>query len=458
MAEKRTDDASTELRPRLEAPSLTSHTYEILVAEGPDAGARVAIDGTQPTSLLVGQGGSCGFRLTDPAVSRRHASLDATENGLRLLDLGSTNGTYVNGARVVEAILAGGESIAIGATVLRVASHARAAPAKLSVATAFGRLVGASIEMRRIYPLCERIAASDAPVLIEGDTGTGKEVLAEAIHEASPRASGPFIVFDCTATPPELFESALFGHEKGAFTGAVSTRRGAFEMAHGGTLFIDEIGDLGIPLQPKLLRAIERSEVQRVGSDKWTRADVRIVSATRRDLDHEIAAGRFRDDLFFRLSVTRVELPPLRRRSGDVSMLARHFWRSLGGRDQPFPEELLARFEGYAWPGNVRELRNAIARHLALGDLARFELGDDAAAATDEPAATAAPSTGDDVVARILARDLPLPRARQELIADFERLYVERVLARHGGNVRRAAAASGIARRYFQILRARQSK
>ena len=294
--------------------------------------------------------------------------------------------------------------------------------------------------MRRLYGLCERLAASDVPIVIEGETGTGKEVLAEALHEASGRASGPFVVFDCTAVPPNLVESELFGHERGAFTGAVAQRKGVFEQAHGGTLLIDEIGDLDPTLQPKLLRAIERSEVRRVGGDRWVRADVRIIAATRRDLDHAVQEGRFRDDLFFRLAVGRIELPALRDRRGDVSVLAHHFWRDLGGTGE-IPYDVMQRFERHTWPGNVRELRNAVSRHLAVGELGAM--------------ATESARIEHDPIDAILAMDLPYPRARQMAQSEFERRYLERVLAAHGGNVARAAAASGIARRYFNIILAR---
>jgi DNA-binding NtrC family response regulator len=306
-------------------------------------------------------------------------------------------------------------------------------------------MVGESREMRRLYPLCSRLAQSDVPVVIEGETGTGKEVLAESLHEASPRGNGPFVVFDCTAVPPSLLESALFGHERGAFTGALTQRRGVFEQADGGTLFLDEIGDLEISLQPKLLRAIERGEVQRVGSNRWTRQNVRILAATRRNLDRDVQAGRFRDDLFFRLAVGRIDLPPLRRRRGDVAVLTRHFWSALAGEVRPLSPGLVDRFEDYSWPGNVRELQNAIARHVAVGELPPLGM----LRAVDDT---------DDVVERVLARDLPLPRARAEVVEEFERRYLERVLDRHDGNVSRAAAASGIALRYFQLLKARRSK
>ncbi len=445
-------EQETQHLPRAESKDGGGRGFELIVIEGPNKGVRHVIDPEAPSRLLVGQSHVCGFRLDDGAVSRRHAAFEVTEHGLRLTDLDSTNGTFVNGLRASDVHLVGSEVVRLGATAVLVEASDQRPVTPASTSTAFGRLVGASLAMRRIYPLCERIAASDVPVIVEGETGTGKEVLAEAIHDASPRANGPFVVFDCTSVPPELFESALFGHEKGAFTGAVATRKGAFEQAHGGTLFIDEVGDLSSTLQPKLLRAIERSEIQRVGSERWTKVDCRIVSATRRDLDQEVANGRFRDDLFFRLSVTRVELPPLRRRTGDVSVLARHFWRMLGGRTQPFPDEFLTQAAGYAWPGNVRELRNAVARRLALGELAHAPVVEESAATPD--ALPEAPAS--EIIKSVLERELPLTLARQEVIAAFERVYVERVLAKHGGNVRRAAEASGIARRYFQVLRARQ--
>jgi transcriptional regulator with GAF, ATPase, and Fis domain len=326
----------------------------------------------------------------------------------------------LNGMALTDAFAQDGETRAIGARPL---------------VARFGRMIGASAEMRRLYPLCEKLAASCVPVIIEGETGTGKEVLAESLHEAGPRARGPFVVFDCTTVPGSLVESELFGHERGAFTGATTTRKGVFELAHGGTLLIDEIGDLDPSLQPKLLRAVERSELRRVGGDRPIHVDVRVLAATRRDLDAEVAAGRFRDDLLHRLAVTRIELPPLRARRGDVAILARWFWREIGSGDRALPKEVMRRWERDPWPGNVRALRNAVARELALGDLAQAE----PAAGAETPA----------------AGRLPFSRARQAAIALFEREYVTRALAENGGDVARAAAASGIGRRYFQMLRLR---
>jgi two-component system response regulator HydG len=448
-------DFATQLQAGVVAKFAFTPTFVITVIEGPDKGMAFTLDGSQPSRVLVGQSPACEIRVTDPLVSRRHAAFDVTEHELHLSDLGSTNRTYVGPIAVVDAYLRGGEVVRMGGTALRVDRLEDQKSTPISTATHFGRMVGSSVEMRRIYPLCERIAASDIPVIIEGETGTGKEVLAESLHEGGPRAQGPFMVFDCTAVPPNLVESELFGHERGAFTGAVTTRKGVFEQADGGTLFIDEIGDLELSLQPKLLRAIQRSEVRRVGGDRWIPVNVRILAATRRDLDREVQAGRFRDDLFFRLAVARIELPPLRARRGDVAILAPHFLAELGGDPARLPFELLLRYEEYAWPGNVRELYNAVARRLALGDME----ADQSVTSTSVSRSEAPPSmVKDDFIESVLSENLPLPRARQRVVDELERRYVERIVALHGGNISRAAAASGIAHRYFQKIRARQAK
>ncbi|HVY45818.1 MAG TPA: sigma 54-interacting transcriptional regulator, partial [Minicystis sp.] len=416
--------------------------FAVVVREGPDRGRRVSFRSSHPGRLLVGKSPSCEVRLVDETVSRRHAALEIEGDRVRITDLGSTNGTRVDDVRVYDAALTPGQLVRMGATAWTLEVEAAARDATPPAATRFGKLLGASPAMRRLYPLCERLAASTVSVIIEGETGTGKEVLAEALHEASPRAAGPFVVFDCTAVPASLVEAELFGHERGAFTSAVATRRGVFEQAHGGTLLIDEIGDLDLALQPKLLRAIERSEIRRVGGAQTIKVDVRVLSATRRDLDAEVQAGRFRDDLFHRLAVARIELPPLRARRSDIPLLARAFAREMGGA--ALPDDLLVRLREQDWPGNVRELRNAVARRLALGDAAAL------------PEAPAEPPEGEaDFIAWTVAQKLPLPIGRKRVVDEYERRYVERVLADHGGNVGEAARASGIARRYFQIIRAR---
>lgn len=440
------DGAVTDVQPR-NARTATTTCFVVRVASGADVGQSVEATPAMPSALLVGQGPFCDLRLRDRHASRRHLSLDVVDGALRVRDLGSTNGTRINGLSVAQAFLQGGERIMLGETTLEVFRIGRSR-SQIPQATGFGKLVGASEAMRKLYPLCERLAGADVPVVIEGETGTGKEVLAESLHERGPRRDGPFTVFDCTAVPPNLLESALFGHERGSFTGATETRAGVFEEAHGGTLLIDEIGDLDVELQAKLLRALERGEVRRVGGKKWIKVSVRVLAATRRDLDLAVEEGRFRDDLFYRLAVARIELPPLRERHGDVALLARHFHRLMARGAEP-PDDLIATLEGYPFPGNVRELHNTIARRVALGDLA------DAQSQRRRPS-----PRGDsgDAVARILAEELPFPQARQKMLAEFDQRYVEQVLARHDGNVTKAAAASGIALRYFQMVRARAKR
>jgi two-component system, NtrC family, response regulator HydG len=445
-------ELSTE--PRAGQPSVAGdgQSFVIEVIEGAETGARFNVEPAHPARLLIGSSAACEIRLSDRQVSRRHAALEPAGERLRLTDLGSKNGTTVQGLAVVDAFLCGGEVVHVGGTGLRVERVAAASELPVSTALRFGRVIGASFEMRRLYPLCERLASRQVPVIIEGETGTGKERLAEALHELGPRANQPFVVFDCTTVAPSLVESALFGHERGAFTGATESKRGVFELADGGTLLIDEIGELDASLQAKLLRAIERNEIKRVGADRWQRVDVRVIAATRRDLEREIQAGRFRDDLFYRLAVARIELPPLRRRSGDVGVLARHFWRSLGGAGSP-DDAFLQRLESYDWPGNVRELHNAVLRRISLG-----ELDDSGPVRGSVPPPPEAAEPSADAIERVLERDLPFPLARDEILGEFERRYVDRLLARYAGSVSRAAAASGIALRYFQRIRARQTK
>jgi DNA-binding NtrC family response regulator len=435
------DAQPTLLRPAFRPSDSEIYAFELEVVEGPDTGAVLRVDADRATRALLGQSESCDLRLKDREVSRRHAAFVVVGDELWVEDAGSTNGVYAQNVRVGSARLVGGEQLRVGASLLTVRRVAAKAPPSLPVAGRFGRVVGASTEMRRIYELCHRLANASVPVVVEGETGTGKEVMAEALHEQGARAAGPFVVFDCTSVAPSLVEAELFGHERGAFTGAVGARRGVFEQAHGGSLLIDEIGDLDLSLQPKLLRAIERGEVRRVGGDRPIKVDVRVLAATRRDLDREVAGGRFRDDLYHRLAVARVELPPLRHRQGDVPVLVRHFLGQLGAPEAAIPPDVLQRWSLDAWPGNVRELRNAVSRRVALGELAER-------ASRPEGAANAGLEG---------LFEQPYTVARDRVLADFEKRYVQHLLALHQGNVARAAEASGIARRYFQIIKARSS-
>ncbi len=458
------DDRTTQLQRRSAITQAPAGVYRIIVTQGPDAGGRVEIDASHAGQLLVGKSPACGLILTDPLASRRHVGFEVVRDGLRMEDLGSTNGTFIGGLRVGSAVLAGGETVKLANTTLTVERASdRAAPSLIPNAQ-LGLLIGVSREMRRLYPLLERLAESTVPVLIEGETGTGKEIVAETIHRLSPRSEGPFIVFDCASVAPNLVEIELFGHEEGV-GGSPGPRRGLFEQADGGTLLIDEIADLDPSVQPKLLRVLERGEIRRVGGNQPIPVNVRVLSATRRDLDVEVQEGRFRDDLFHRLVVARVELPPLRARRGDVAVLARNFARQLAGPEATIPDPMIARWDRQPWPGNVRQLRNAVARHLAIGDLA-LDLDaegvddvEDNAAFDDEEAGAQPPAeiTPDRrLVEQVLDMGLPLVEARQKLVEEFDRAYLARVLGEHKGNVTRAAAASGLARRNFQLLRARR--
>ncbi|HMR07961.1 MAG TPA: sigma 54-interacting transcriptional regulator, partial [Polyangiaceae bacterium] len=399
---------------------------------------------------------AAALRLTDPSVSRRHVALELRAGRLIVVDLDSTNGTYLGGVGIGEVSFTERAELRLGASTISVE------PVTPSVSSpplpnkiAFGAMLGVSPAMRRLYPLCERLARTDLPVIIEGETGTGKEVLANALHQLGPRARQPFVVFDCTAVPANLVEALLFGHERGAFTGAAETRQGVFERAQGGTLLIDEIGDLDLSLQPKLLGVLERSAVQRVGSAKMYAVDVRVIAATRRDLDREVQAGRFRDDLYHRLAVARVELPPLRRRREDIAVLARHFLRTHEAADSVLSQSQMNRWMDHDWPGNVRELRNAVAREVALGDLGAEGLLPFNAGLSEGSGLTVDSDGGVDWVEGIIQSDLPLAQARRRLTEEFERRYVERLLEQHGGNVKDAAAAAGVAKRYFQLVKSR---
>src|SRR5690606_28695 len=263
--------------------------------------------------------------VDDETVSRNHCKIFREGDQYMIADLGSTNGTFVNRVRIREAFLHEGCTITLGTSDIKfqpIDEKLRIVP---SDRERFGDIIGRDRGMREIYAILEKIAPTDATVVIEGETGTGKEVVARTLHQQSRRRDGPFMVFDCGAVPENLIESELFGHEKGSFTGAIATRQGVFELAHGGTVFLDELGELALDLQPKLLRVLEQREVKRVGGVKPIKVDVRIVAATNRDLEEEVRAGRFREDLFYRLTVVRLQLPPLRERKDDIDLLARHF-------------------------------------------------------------------------------------------------------------------------------------
>jgi len=386
------------------------------------------------------------LQVIDPTVSRYHCEIAVDGGRVSLVDLGSRNGCIVDGVHVRHAYLRHGSVIRLGATALRfelVDEHNRVA---LSQRNEFGGMVSRSPAMRAVFAVLERVAATDATVLLEGETGAGKGAAAEALHRTSPRATGPLVVVDCAAIPENLLESELFGHERGAFTGAVGRRVGAFEEAAGGTIFLDELGELPPGLQPKLLRVLENREIRRVGGTGTQRVDVRIIAATNRDLRAEVNAGRFRADLYFRLAVVRVALPPLRDRAEDLPALAETLLRRMGADDEQLAAqlvpELLDRLASHSWPGNVRELRNYLERCLVFQDVMPF---DDDQAAQPVAVAPAGPSRSELL-------ELPLPAAREQAIEAFERDYLAALLERHGGKMTAAAAAAGIGRVYLYKL------
>jgi transcriptional regulator with GAF, ATPase, and Fis domain len=441
------DELTTAADDRLALSPSPLASFRVTLESGPTPHGSIEIRGSEPGEVIVGQSPVCALRLADPMVSRRHLALDVVGDRLRVRDLGSKNGTSIGALRVLVAFASPGDAITIGRSTLRVAV-AGPADASLPATDRYGDVLGFSREMRRLFPLLERLAASNIPILIEGETGTGKEAVAQALHARGPRAARPFVLFDCTAITQNLLESELFGHEKGAFTGATAQRKGVFEEAHGGTLFIDELGDLPLDLQAKLLRALDTGQVRRVGGNRWIQCDVRVICATRRDVEHMVQDNRFRDDLYHRLAVGRVALPPLRDRRGDVPLLVEHFCREFGISPSTLSRELLDRWRGAPWPGNVRELRNAVARTIALGELAQ------APTHIEKQASTADASPG-RAFEELLEQLLPYDDARPRALEIFQRAYIDRVMQAANGSVQRGAEISGLALRYFQLLRAR---
>ena len=413
---------------------LLVQQIELVVIEGPDVGRAFVSPGDR---VVIGKHESADLELHDDSVSRFHTELVISGGEVVLRDLGSRNGTIVDGVRVQVAFPKNGALLSLGHSKLRLVTGEQRNRVSLSEQQRFGNLVGRSPAMRRVFAILERAARSDATVLLTGETGTGKEAAAEAIHRESERRDGPLIVVECGSIPAALLESELFGHERGAFTGAIATREGAFEAANGGTIFLDEIGELAPELQPKLLRAIERREVKPVGGNQYRKVDVRVVSATNVDLETAVNQRQFRADLYYRLAVLQVRLPPLRERREDLPLLVPQLLDQLGLAGRPEAHKVLAVELGeeiarHAWPGNVRELRNYIERVVALDE--RVELASVSTASTDV-----------DV-------ERPFKEARDALVRDFERRYVERVLARHEDNVSAAARAAGLDRLTFYRL------
>lgn len=418
--------------------------------------------------------------LDDETVSRYHCRIVQDDTGYVLLDNRSTNGTFVNKVRVREAFLRPGCTISVGQSQLRFNAREEAVAIVPSHADRCGFLIGGNARMREIYSIIEKIAPTNTTVVIDGETGTGKEVVAQSIHSLSPRSKNELVVFDCGAVPPNLIESELFGHEKGSFTGAMMTRQGLFELADGGTLFLDELGELPIDLQPKLLRVLEQREVRRVGSAKPIKVDVRIIAATNRNLEDEVKAGRFRQDLFYRLSVVRLNLPSLRERTDDIPVLVNHFLanghynRGENGapRVRTFSREAFTALQNYPWPGNVRELVNVVERAVSFSDSGTVEAAD-----LPDYIRSARPAARPELVKKergaqigsvasmmnpgepppkppeaLLAEGVTFKDAKERWIAAFERDYVLSLLRRHTGNISHSAREADIDRKYFRKL------
>jgi DNA-binding NtrC family response regulator len=410
----------------------------VTVAEGPNQGlTREIISNT----LRIGSSSDNDLVLSDNTVSRRHCSISPFGGGHRVRDEGSRNGVFVAGARVLDAIYSTAFSIQLGDTLLFVEPLADQVSREQASRDRFGDLLGCSSCMRELFADLARIAVTDMALLIEGETGTGKELVAESIHRASARADEPLVVFDCSAVAPTLAESELFGHERGAFTGASTARAGVFEQADGGSIFLDELGELPKDLQPKLLRVLEKGEVRRLGSQRTITVNVRLIAATNRNLAAEVALGNFREDLYFRLAGAHVYVPPLRDRMGDLPLLVEHFLsRSKPPRSAAeIPAGVWEMFMAHRWPGNVRELSNAVQRLLVMPDRPLRSMTSPPPASTSSP-----PAAGTEA--------LPLRVARREATEAFERQYVEGVLARTAGNVTRAAAVAEVSRQMMQKL------
>jgi transcriptional regulator with PAS, ATPase and Fis domain len=409
----------------------------VSVVKGPDVGRVVEAAGR---TLRVGTAPGADLALKDDTVSRAHCEIELTESGFRVRDMGSTNGVRVQGMRVYDAAFSSPVEVSIGETVLSITPLSETEARERTTAPRFGDLRGNSRKMRELFAELERFAPTNLSILLEGETGVGKDLVAESIHRASDRSEGPYVVFDCSAVAPTLIESELFGHERGAFTGAVGERPGVFEEAHGGTLFLDEIGELPKDLQPKLLRALEKREIKRLGARKVTTIDVRTISATNRNLLVEVERGTFRQDLYYRIAATRLMVPPLRERLDDIGMLVDHFL-SLEAPTvtrESIPPHVWQMFAAHRWPGNVRELRNAVQRLIVAPELSLH--------ASAQDSAQQLPAQGAQVTLE------PLRIARRTAADSFERDYLRTALSRTDGNVTRAAAIAEVSRQMIQKL------
>ncbi|MCP3103524.1 sigma 54-interacting transcriptional regulator [Myxococcus sp. K15C18031901] len=416
--------------------------FRFTVLEGPQPG--LSKDSNADT-FSIGSHALNDFVIDEPTVSRFHCEVRIDRDGARVRDVDSLNGTVLDGVHIREAFLRGGSVLRLGRVSVRFDFSPESNRLQLSERTNFGDLVGTSIVSRASFALMERASASDATVLLEGETGTGKSRAALAIHRAGVRANGPFLTVDCGAIPGNLLESELFGHEKGAFTGALQRRIGAFEEADGGTIFLDEVGELPAELQPKLLRVLEQREIRRLGSNGYQPVNVRVIAATHRDLRAEVNAGRFRSDLFFRLAVVRILIPALRERPEDIPPIAERILGTFGAAPEQTAAlrapEFITQLQHAAWPGNIRELRNHLERCLVFQD---------AMPPSTEEVGTAG------VLRSMVDPKQPYAEARRRALEVFEREYLDALMKLHGGKVSQAATAADMDRVYlYRLLRRR---
>jgi DNA-binding NtrC family response regulator len=424
--------------------ALVAHRHKLVVVTGPDRGQEITVEGTH---VLIGTHDSCDLILTDPTVSRRHCEIVVQEDRYLLHDLNSTNGTSVGGTPVVEAYLTPGARIEVGHSVVAFQPKKKWVRVAASESEWFGELYGRSNPMREIFGLFERVAPTELSVVIIGDTGTGKELAARAIHAKSHRSDRPFVVVDCGAVSQTLVESELFGHERGAYTGADRARAGAFELADGGTIFLDELGDLPPPLQPKLLRALEQREVKRLGAARPIAVDVRVIAATNRDLRAQVLSGKFREDLYYRLAEVVALLPPLRDRREDIPALAKLFLDAQarqGGTARELSPELVSVLESRPWPGNVRELRNVIRRACVLARSEILHPEDLPEPGLIRPRTQ--PLDLSDV------DNLPIKDAREKWAEPMEKEYLVRLIRRVNGDLDKAADIAGVHRKSVERL------
>lgn len=403
------------------------------------------------------------IQLNDKAVSGTHFEIVSGDDGYRLVDLGSTNGTYVGDLRIKEVFLKPGTKFRAGHTELQFQPLNDMVEIALSAQDRFGYVLGGSVAMREIFATLEKVVASDLTVMITGETGTGKELVARSIHELSPRCNKPFVVLDCGAIPKDLIESTLFGHEKGAFTGAVGQHKGVFEQAQSGTIFLDEIGELDIGLQPKLLRVLENRELKRVGGDRTIRFDVRVLAATNRDLRAMVNKGTFREDLYFRLSVITCDTPPLRKRREDIPQLIHHFLADVAqrrGMQMQISVDAMNALMSQDWPGNVRELRNVVERAASLCDTSTIErsdlsLGKSVFGATTSTASAPQVQSsegGGGFSPALFEAGVAFKDAKQQIVDEFERHYLKALLQRNHGNITRSAHEAGLTRYHLREL------